>query len=89
MLEPYELNDSLLLEVHIATEHGAVEVLAEQWKIRNIAYANLPKSRYFPILTTQTTSTASSQLAVGPPQGTADNARKSGRKPTRGLGFRV
>ena len=40
-LEPYELNDSLLSEVYMAAAHGAVEVLAEQWKIRNIAYANL------------------------------------------------
>ena len=36
-LEPYDLNDSLLSEVYMAAAHGAVEVLAEQWKIRNIA----------------------------------------------------
>ena len=68
----------------MAAAHGAVEVLAEQWEIRNIAYAILLKSRSFPVSATQTTTTASSQSAVGPPQGLADNARKSGRRPTRG-----
>ena len=52
-LEPYELNDSLLSEVYIAAAHGAVEVLAEQWKIRDIAYANLLKNRSFPVSTIQ------------------------------------
>ena len=57
-LEPYELNDSLLSEVYMAAAHGAGEVLAEQWKNRNIARANLLKSRSFPALTTQTMATA-------------------------------
>ena len=61
-----------------------MEVLAEQWKIRNIAYANLLKNRSFPVSTTQKATTASFQSAVGPPQGLADDARKSSRKPTRG-----
>ena len=82
-LEPYELNDSLLSEVYMAAAHGAVEVLAEQWKIRNIAYAKFLNNRSFPVSTTQTSTIASFQSAMGPPQGLAD-ARKSSRKPTRG-----
>ena len=76
-LEPYELKNSLLSEVYMAAAHGAVEVLAEQWKIRNITYANL--HRFFSVSTTQTATTASFQSAVGPPQGFADDARKSSR----------
>ena len=67
----------------MAAAHGAVEELAEQWKIRNIAYANLLKSRSFPVSTTQTTTAASFQSAIGPPQGLDDDARKSSGKPTR------
>ena len=62
--------------------HGAVGVLAEQWKIRNIAYANLLKNRSLPVSTTQTTTTSGFQSERGPPQGLADDARKSSRKPT-------
>ena len=68
-LEPYELNDSLLSEVYMAAAHGAVEVLAEQWKIRNIAYANLLKNRSFPDATTQTATAVSFQSARGSPHG--------------------
>ena len=68
----------------MAAAHGAVEVLAEQWKIRNIAYANLLKNWSFPVSTTQTATMVSFQSAGGPPQSLADGVRKSSGKPTRG-----
>ena len=83
-LEPYELNDSLLSEVYMAAAHGAVEVLAEQWKILNIAYANLLKNRSFPVSTIQAATVGGSLPARGHPQGLAATVRKSSGKPTRG-----
>ena len=74
-LEPYELNDFLLSEVYMAAAHDAVEVLAEQWKLRNIAYANLLKNRSFPVSTTQTATMVSSLPARGLPQSLTDGAR--------------
>ena len=68
----------------MAAAHGAVEVLAEQWTIRNIAYANLLKNRSFPGSTTQTATMVSFQSARPPPQSLADGVRKSSGKPTRG-----
>ena len=82
-LEPYELTDSLLSEVYMAAAHGAVEVLAEQWKIRNIAYANLLKNRSLPVSTIQAATMVSSLSARGHPQGLADVVRKSSLKSTR------
>ena len=68
----------------MAAAHGAVEVLAEQWKIRNIAYANLLKNRSFPVSTIQAATVASSLSARGHPQGLAAAVRKSSGKFTRG-----
>ena len=47
-MEPYELTDPSLPEFFMAASHGAVEILAEQWKIRNVAHANLLTNRSFP-----------------------------------------
>ena len=82
-LEPYELNNSLLSEVYMAAAHGAVEVLAEQWKIRNIAYANLLKNRSLPVSTIQAATMVRSLSTRGLPQSLADDARQSSGKPTR------
>ena len=83
-LEPYELTDSLLSEVYMAAAHGAVGVLAEQWKICNIAYANLLKNRSLPVSTIQAATMVSSLSAWGHPQGLTDAVRKSSGKFTRG-----
>ena len=64
-LEPYDLNDSLCSLICMATAHGAVEAMAEQWKFRNVAYANLLKSRSFPVLSAQSANTDRSQVQVG------------------------
>ena len=40
----YELKDSFLAEFFMA---ASVEALAEQWKVRNVAHANLLKHRSF------------------------------------------
>ena len=34
----------------MAATHGAAEALAEQWKIRNVAHANLLKHHSFPVV---------------------------------------
>ena len=44
---PYELKDSFLTEFFMAASHGAVEALAEQLTLRNVAHANILKHRFF------------------------------------------
>ena len=46
-LVPY---DSFLTDFFMAASHVAVEALAEQWKISDVAHANVLKHHSFPVL---------------------------------------
>ena len=69
-----------------AAAHGAVQVLAEQWKLRNVAHANLlrVKIRFFRVLSAQSANTDKSQVQVGSTQGSASNTWNSVDERTTG-----
>ena len=86
-LEPYDLNDSLCSQIFMAAAHGAVEVLAEQYKIRNVAYANLLKSPSFPVLSAQSANIDRSQVQLGSTHGLAYSTRNFVEEHTTGIAY--
>ena len=83
-LEPYDLNDFLLLSDLCGGSAWCSGSAGRAIENRNDAYANLLKSRSFPVLIAQSVNTERSQVQVASAQGLASNTRNSVEEHTTG-----
>ena len=84
-LEPYKLKDHSLSEFVMAASYGAVEVLAGQCKIRNVAHPNLFKHRSFPALNALSANVERSPRTQGLASGACNSVEEHPTGTTKGL----